>query len=148
MTGSRGNAVERTPAAVVGQLRDHYERLDGYSKRQRGLIETGRVDDLLGVLRERQDVIEAIERLSKQVTKVFADGLPEAERERIRGELDAIDVLARSIAERDRADQGELETKRSSVAEELGGVGVKRAAVRAYGGGGAGKGPRFQDGKA
>lgn len=148
MTGKPRHGAEQAPASVVGRLRDHYERLDGYSRRQRALIDAGRVDDLLGVLGERQRVIEAIEDLSAKVNKAFGEGLSEAERERIRAELDAIDVLARSIAERDRADQGELEAKRSTVADELSGVSNKRAAVRAYSGGAAKPTPRFQDGKA
>lgn len=128
-----------------------YERLDELSRRQSELIEQEETDRLLSLLGERQDVIDRIEAVDASM-RPFRDQwdrlvgpLPESRRVVIRERLDRLTVLVGEIAGRDEADRRRLEQRRDAVGDELAGLSRGAGALSAYGGGGQGRGPRFQD---
>ena len=147
-----------TSAAEVSEIdrlleRQHelFRQLDGLSQRQTVLVTQGQTEALLEVLGDRQRVIDGIAE-----TNAFLEpyrcrwdgvmgGLPEAARSRLRGRLDALALLADTIARRDEADRAELERRRNAVAGELAQINRGRGAMSAYGARPEGPAPAFKD---
>ncbi|HRQ72119.1 MAG TPA: flagellar export chaperone FlgN, partial [Phycisphaerales bacterium] len=84
-----------------------FRRLDTLSRRQRDVVNAGDTDQLLGVLGERQEVIEQLERLGEQLRPVrrgwdsMLERLPTNRRAEVRERLDALAELAAALASRD-----------------------------------------------
>jgi hypothetical protein len=126
-------------------------RLDALSKRQSRLVQEERTDELLGVLGERQSVVDALEETSRAVEpfrarwdEVMSRARPE-QRTRVRGQIERLAELAAAIAARDDADRHEIERRRDRLAGDLAGVGRTRGAVSAYGAPRGRPAARFQD---
>ncbi|HZW09269.1 MAG TPA: hypothetical protein VFF69_05135 [Phycisphaerales bacterium] len=128
-----------------------FTRLDALSREQGRLVRDEATDELLRVLGRRQELVEALEKASRETEpyrtrwdEVLAGAGP-ALRDRIRAQVERLAELAAGIASRDDADRREIERKRDQLAGELAGVGRVRGAVAAYGPGRARPGAKFQD---
>lgn len=128
-----------------------FVRLDALSKRQSGLVRDEATDELLGVLGDRQAVVEALDRVSSALDPfrarwddVLAEARPEV-RERLASKVDELAELAGRIAARDEADRRLIEERRDRLAGELAGMTNVRGAVAAYGSGGGRPPAKFQD---
>jgi hypothetical protein len=135
--------MEERLRELVGRLRGLYAELEGLGERQRGMVEAGDVDGLLGLLSSRARVIGQIERGSVEVGMVLEALGGGAGVEGARAELAELASVARRVAERDRGDSAVLARRRDAVADELASAAHGRGAAAAYGGGA--RGPRFQD---
>ncbi len=130
-----------------------YTRLAELSKAQSALVREGDADDLLRLLAERQVIVERVNALNEDLapfTRAWSEllpKLPQADRDSLRTRLDALDGLMVAIAQADDADRAALEQRRSSVSNEINGLGQQRGAVHAYGGDRAPYQPRYQDTK-
>jgi hypothetical protein len=130
--------------ALLGQL-------DALSQRQTALVDAPDVEPLLGVLGERDEVIDALTVAEREVRSLrgpweAAHGsLSEQQRAEVPRRLEAVASLASQITARDSADQARLHARLSGVASEIAGVASSRRAVSAYGGAGSPQGPKFQD---
>ncbi len=128
-----------------------FRRLDTLSRRQRDVVNAGDTDQLLGVLGERQEVIEQLERLGEQLRPVrrgwdsMLERLPTNRRAEVRERLDALAELAAAIASRDEADRRVLEERRGAIAGEVNTLGRARGAAGAYAAPEPAATPRFQD---
>ena len=142
-----------TDAARLTPLLDRqlelFRRLDALSQLQSGLIAADDTDRLLGVLAERQVVVDQIGDANDQLEPIRARwevvlaSLGAPERRDITAQIEALARLAASISDRDESDRLQLEQRRDAVAGELKGVSRGRAALGAYGQ--PRGGPRFQD---
>lgn len=136
--------------ALLTRQLELYGELDALCNRQRGLIEAGETDRLMGLLSERTGVVERITEAAERFAP-FAELWPEIEHVLSEGELrdtqrrlDAIASLAGSVAERDEADGATMRTRRDELADRLAGLDKSRRAANAYAGPRPG-GARFQD---
>ncbi|MEE9404156.1 MAG: flagellar export chaperone FlgN [Algisphaera sp.] len=126
---------------LVGLLtrqRDLYQELSGLSARQQELIDTGRTEALLGVLTQRQALIDQLTTCNQEVAPLrsrlsdIAAGASESVRVMIRERVDQVQSLLQKIIERDEADRVRLEASRSRVGDEMKRVNAAPAAVNAY----------------
>lgn len=141
--------------ARLAELLVHQEklflRLDALSKRQSLLVQEDRTDELLGVLGERQVIVDSLDEASRAVEpfrarwdQVLASARPE-QRERVRRHVERLAEVAANIAARDDADRREIERRRDRLADDLAGVGRRRGAVAAYGPARGRPAAKFQD---
>jgi hypothetical protein len=140
--------------ALLRRQQDLFTKLDVLSAQQAALIQQEQTDQLLDVLARRQIIVDEIGRLSAEIEPwrarwtQFIAALPDADRQRVREQVDAIAILAQRIAARDESDRKLMEQRKGALAVELGHVSRGRGAVAAYGSSGQGNGsaaPRFQD---
>lgn len=140
--------------ALVREQEALYERLVALSEAQRGAIEAGRSDELLGVLGQRQQLVDAIVEVSTRLEpfrerfEELVSGLPEAYRSEVNERVERLGSLMRSIAERDEADRALLKKHRDELSGSVEGVRRSAGAVKAYGASGRGASPMFRDSKA
>lgn len=145
---------ERTER-LVGLIRlqeSLYEQLDELSRAQRASIEGGRTDELLGILGQRQGLIDQIVDASEGLDGFREDWdrlvseMPEATRRDVGRRMDRLSDLMRAIADRDGQDREVLNQRRAELGQGAKSVRVGGAAVAAYGKA-SGASPRFQDRK-
>ncbi len=143
----------RIAARLTTVLEEHealYKRLTALSEKQSGLIDEDKTDELLGVLAERQRVVDRLLSVGEELKPFQArwdDLLAQLDtdrREVLRTKVQAIQQAAKLVNERDDHDRARLAAQRKQLAEEIAGVGKKRGAVNAYGGK-QGPTPRYQD---
>lgn len=138
--------------ALLTRQTELYGELDALCDRQRGLIEAGDAERLMGVLSERARVVQALVESGQRFAPFGASwglieqALTERELRDATRRLDAVAALAASIAARDEADGASIRAKRDELADQLSGLGQTKRAVSAYGAGEP-EGPRFQDRK-
>lgn len=136
-------------ARILESQRDLCITLEAMSRRQAELIAAGDTDGLLGVLGERQGVVDEVSRLSgdleplRAVWEAGSGTLDGAVRGKIAGLVAEIGVLMEKIGARDDADRQSLEEKRAGVAKELGEISRGRGALAAYAA--ARPGPTLED---
>ena len=139
---------------LLGTQRDLYVQLDRLSQAQAGLVSAEDADGLLGVLGEREQVMERVLEVNATLEPFrrrwgdVVEQLDEPARASVNAIVAELETLTRSIAERDEADRRAMEARRAEIAGELGVVNRKQAAMRAYGsasGPGASAGPRYED---
>ncbi len=117
---------------------------------QRDCIGRNDPDALLGVLGQRQGLIDRLRSTAEEARPLrekwsAGPGLAdESVIARVRGTIVELTGLMRSIAERDAEDRRRMESSRDDLAGRLAGVAKSRGAISAYGGSARG-GPRFQD---
>lgn len=146
MTGKETNGL----VALVGEQIELYRRLETLSERQHELVLGEDTDALLGVLGERQTLIDSISEVSARMTPYRArwdehvGTMSEDGRASLRRGLDELASMMSRIAERDEDDRRVMEERRSRIQNQLSGVKRGGAAVRGYAQAAA-KGPRFQD---
>jgi len=124
---------------LLDEQRELYESLERLSQRQAELIERDEMEALLGVLQERQGVIDRLSQANEQFepfrsrwSELMASA-PAARRDEFQRCIAELSELAGRIAQRDEDDRRALESRRQSVAGELRSVAKGRGAVAAYG---------------
>lgn len=138
--------------ALLTRQTELYGELDALCDRQRGLIEAGDTERLMGLLSERarvvQELVESGERFLPFGASwgLIEQSLSESELRDATRRLDAVAALAASIAARDEADGASIRARRDELADQLSGLGQTKRAVSAYGAA-APAGPRYQDRK-
>ena len=136
---------------IVVQQRGLYERLDQLSRAQSQLIAQDRTDELLGVLGQRQELIDELGRLNEEMAPFVAQWselsglLPDQERSLLRESFDEVSRLVTEIGQRDDADRRALESRKAQIGGEIGGIVNARGAMVAYAGPGGSLSPQYQD---
>lgn len=131
----RVEALERLLAEQVELL----GQVDALSQRQRGLVEARDTGRLLGLLAERGRLLERLAASSAALSPYrasWAETVAGVEPERARAweeRLERIARASRAIADRDGEDGALIEGARRELLERLGGFGLGRAAMSAYG---------------
>ena len=141
-------------ATLLTRQRDLYRELGGLSARQQQLIETSQTEQLLGLLTQRQSLIDQLTTCNQEVAPLrsrmgdIAAAAPDGLRDTIRDRVDEVQGLLEEIIERDEADRAKLEASRARVGNEIKRVNAAPAAVNAYraqAGGAPPAAPRFTD---
>lgn len=136
---------------IIVQQRDLYLQLDQLSQRQGACIAEDRTQELLGLLGQRQRLIDELGRLNEEMSPFVAQwnelsgSLPEKDRALLRESFDEVSRLVTAIGQRDDADRRALESRKAQVGSEIGGIVNARGAVSAYAGPSGSAGPRYQD---
>lgn len=150
-------AARWTPALihVLEEQQGLCARLEHLSRSQSSHVQDGRTEDLIGVLSERQGVIERIVELNGMLEPFRArrmglmSRMSAVEREAVQTRIDAIAESIERVRRQDDTDRASLERQRTGVAEEISGLSRVRGALAAYGapGGGASRhaGAAMQD---
>ena len=155
----RAEAAHLPADARVGRLqrilasqRDVYDRLGALSDAQSQAIEQDDAEALLGILGQRQALIEQLSALNKdlapfeQAWDQLSAQLPDDQREHLRAQFAAVSRQVEEIQKRDEADFALLEQRRQAVQREMGSIHTARGAVAAYGSAGVDpSSPRYQD---
>lgn len=127
------------------------DRLSELADRQGELIEGGRTDALLGLLSQRQRLIDDFVGAQEEVGRMTdgiderLDGLPAMVRDRISSLIDEIGRRLTEVMAHDERDQGLLQTRRAGAKEELGSLSTAQVARNAYLGGSRPSGSRYAD---
>jgi len=131
-----------------------YAELDGLSRLQAGLIESGDTSGLINLLSSRQVLIDQIATLNADLdpfvrswARLLAQVLPD-QRTELERRIASIDALIAGIARRDDDDRKNLDTRRRAASDSIGAAARARAATSAYGADLAGRTPhvpRYQD---
>ncbi|MCA9287376.1 MAG: hypothetical protein KDA05_02260 [Phycisphaerales bacterium] len=140
--------------ARLSRVLDEVERLcaelDVLSRRQSAALDDGRPDDAAAIVEERGEVVaqlaDAAVNLGRDrdgFERLLASG-PAGEAERARAQAAAVAAVVAEVLARDAEDAALLAQARERIAGEMAGVGRGRAAIGAYGAGGANE-PRMQD---
>jgi len=137
--------------ALLRRQRDAYEQLRGLSGQQGPLIDEGSAEALLGVLSQRQRLVDTLAGLNRGIEPYrmqwsqFLEGLVEDDREQIGGLVRDVEGLLSGIIEQDERDRRRLEASKQVVGKELGRVAHSSAAMNAYKVSTASSGARFTD---
>jgi hypothetical protein len=123
---------------LLEQQRDMYLKLRELSDKQRSLIAGDRPELLLGILRDRQDLVTALARLNDQLgpfrrnwDALYA-ALPEDRRTHASGLLQEINGLLRVILRTDQEDGALLSVRKQAVAASIADLSGGRTANTAY----------------
>lgn len=139
---------------LVGLLDEHkrlYQALDQLGESQSSLIETDDTDALLGILADRQAVIERLDHGNRRLAPARQDwdrlspDIGPDERDHIRLLLNEVTELATRVAARDDRDRKLLESRRDEITDEIMSLTRSRKAFAAYGPAGGPVQARFQD---
>ncbi|MFN7022059.1 MAG: hypothetical protein ACK4WH_12130 [Phycisphaerales bacterium] len=131
-------------AVVVGLLdrqRALCERLEMLSREQAGHVKEARADALVGVLADRQRVIDEVISVNDQLEPFrsrrerLMQRLSPNEQLTIDSRVEQITSSIERVRVQDEADRAALEERRRGVADELTGLVRGRGAVAAYGSG-------------
>ena len=152
--------ADRSATELAGLLRRQhalYVQLRDLSEQQRNALEDGSTQDLLGVLAQRQSVLDDLSEITRNLTasgeqwNQRLDELPDSERDELRRLVAEVQRLAEQVMQRDEHDQLQLRGMRQRVGGELRGLHAGHTAANAYRGHGAGpqpashRTPRFAD---
>ncbi len=113
--------------------------LDTLSQRQAELIDADDVDRLLGLLGQRQGVVDELAGLNERLGafrsawESLMAALPAARRAAYEKRVAVLARTAADIESRDEAARVELKRRRDALADRLAGASRNRAAVAAYG---------------
>ena len=129
--------------------------LEALSARQSQSVRDGDTDALLGVLGQRQPLVDRVTRINAMLEPFRAQReallprLAPPQRDGVVQKIGRIAALVESVRARDDADRAALERQRTRVADELAGLARGRGAAAAYAGcsGAAGNTARYQDRK-
>ncbi len=161
------NLVEQSPSSldhperwlprlrrVLDQQHALYTELDGLSRLQASLIESGETSQLLTLLTSRQVLIDQIASLNADLDPfvrswagLLAQVSPE-HRSELEQRVASLDSLIGGIARRDDDDRRMLDTRRRAASDGIGSAARARAATSAYGADLSGRTatiPRYQD---
>lgn len=114
------------------------ERLESLSREQAGHVKEGRGDALVGVLADRQHIIDEVLEVGAALDPFRAARaqllrrLGPAERTAVEMKIEQIASSIERVRVQDEADRAELEARRRGVADELAGLVRGRGAVAAY----------------
>lgn len=132
---------------LLDEQRGHFRELEALSRRQSLCVGTGETERLLGVLAEKQRVVERVQGVNASLQAYMPDwaakvaALPERSRVLLRSHTDELESLASQVHARDEADRAALEAQSKVISQELATTAKASGAARAYGlGGGSGQG--------
>jgi phage shock protein A len=126
------------------------EQLESLAKRQGELIRDRKTDALLGLLGERQQIIDQFLIMQNRLGDLMEnlderlEHLKEQQRTRIRSRIDQISVSLDAVMQHDERDRSALQANRDETKGEMNGLGNASRARQAYLGA-AGGTPRFAD---
>ncbi len=131
---------QEPPALIALLTRQHdlYLQLKRLSDDQMGHIAEGRTDALLGVLSQRQAVIESLGRVSADLTPFRQDWeqhtgrLPDGDRRRARELIAEVDAMLADILRQDEKARASLQEAQRKVGEELQQTAHAGGALNAY----------------
>lgn len=151
---------------LLDRQRGFFRELDALSRQQTKFVGEGQTDRLLGVLAEKQRVVDRVQGVSALLQVFMGDwservaALPERSRVLLRTRTDELEQLAAQVQARDDSDRAALEAQSRVIADELAATARAKGAARAYGAQGlgvrpspglfpgiGGVAPRFQDRK-
>lgn len=137
---------------LLTRQRDLYLRLKGLSDQQASFIDAGDTEQLLGILSQRQALVDALGRINGDLTPYreswseVSDRLPEARRGEVHGLLDEVESLLAGILAQDEAAGKRLAEAQQKIGGELTQAARTGSAIRAYGHAPAARGgARFAD---
>jgi len=137
---------------VLGRQVGLYEELDRLGGQQSELVQAGDADRLIGLLARRQELIDQVTELNRELEpftsqwETLVERLPSRHREQIQAQIARLGELVETITRRDKADHEALETRRAALASDMNSLGRSRAAVAAYGAKAPkAPSPRYQD---
>ena len=137
--------------ALLRRQRALYEELKDLSDQQTRLIEAGQTQELLGVLAQRQQLVEQLASAhaelapKRQRLTELADELPPPQREQLRSLVDEVQGLLQSIIEQDDRDRQQLQSAKRGVGGKLQQTVRSGSALNAYKAGPGRAGARFTD---
>lgn len=153
--GSAPGSPDTTTQDECGQLielltaqRDLYRALDTLSGKQQDIIAHGQAEQLLGVLSERQVIVDQLTAINQNLAPLrsrmteIADAAAEEKRQSLRSLVDQVQALLASIIARDDEDRQKLEASKAKVGKELSRVNTAPAAINAYRANAAARGAR------
>lgn len=152
-------ASEWLPAVFRALDEQHVlcSRLAELGEEQAIHVESGKTDELMRVLGDRQQLLDRIVRINTRLEpfrsrrEAIFPRLTDQQRGQIEQRIESIAGLVDRVRRRDDQDRQALEKQRKSVAEELAGIGKLKGAVAAYAGAAetvarsSNRGARFQD---
>ena len=149
MTAADDSRIFATLSPMLDEAQSLLARLDALSKRQGEFIDDGAPERLLGLLEERQVVIDRLSEIIAAADPLRArleraPGASTAQKQSVRDRLNAISEGVGWISLRDKKDGERLQQRRDDIAGQLAGLGASRTAHAAYGSARP-AGPRFQD---
>lgn len=133
---------------LLEQQRSAYAQLQSFSEQQSRLIEESEAEKLLGLLSQRQGVIDRLSQINRQLDpyrqqwpELWA-GLDAPMRRRVQGLIDEVQVMLDQIVARDDEDRASLLAQRKRMAEQLHQLHRGSAVNRAYGQSSTAAGPK------
>ncbi|MEM1109896.1 MAG: flagellar export chaperone FlgN [Planctomycetota bacterium] len=141
---------------LLTQQRDLYRSLDLLSGKQQQIVADGQAEQLLGVLSERQVVVDQLTATNRELAPLrsrmseIADTAAADKRQSLRSLVDEVQSMLESIIQRDEEDRQTLEASKAKVGQELAKVKTAPAAINAYkaNAGGYGKPAAYQNASA
>jgi hypothetical protein len=124
--------------ALLAEQRDLYADLDGLAQRQRALIAGDDPEDLLGVLSQRQTIVDRLGMLAKHLRpyqrtwREVRSRLSDEEGARADRLVLEVNRLLAGILDKDEADARLLAARREATAQAMGELKRSRAAGAAY----------------
>ena len=134
------SAIGRELLVLLRRQKEYYEELNALARRQRELISTGRCEDLLSVLGERQKIVTAIGKVHREALPYqeawneIRDLLPADRRSEVQAVIAELRELLDGLLKHDREDCDELVTRKKQIAEQLTAAVKGREATQAYAG--------------
>ncbi len=135
---------------LLTKQRDLYRGLRDLSEKQRAMISGDRPELLLGILRDRQDLVTSLARLNEELGPYRRNwdatysALPEAQRAQASEMLHEINDLLRKILRTDQEDGALLSARKQAVGAAIADTASGQAANSAYAKGGT-SGPSSAD---
>jgi hypothetical protein len=122
---------------LLERQRELVVQLDRLAEGQMALIDAGESDALLGLLGNRQEIMDELAAGQDGLAGVSEvlrghDDISEVDRHRITRLVDEIGARLSRISSRDEQDRARLRTNRDRTAEELTGLRTAKQAHRAY----------------
>lgn len=127
---------------LVEQLEEHRAlcgMLDAISQRQGAIVEKGDASAILGLLAERERVIEELGRCNARIEPLrrvwdsVVGSAVQTQRDDVAGRIEALAGLIGAIADRDMADRAMLESRRDAVVSEMRALDAQKRAAGVYG---------------
>ncbi|WP_432799447.1 flagellar export chaperone FlgN [Poriferisphaera sp. WC338] len=124
--------------ALLHQQKELYEKLDVLSDHQSVLVGQGDTDQLLAVLAQRQALVDGLVALNgkmqpyREKWDAVAGGMNAACKAQVNGLVDEVERLLAQILKRDELTQGQLQTAKTQVGQELAKTNQGGAAASAY----------------
>ncbi|MHC4128419.1 MAG: hypothetical protein ACYTE6_08340 [Planctomycetota bacterium] len=122
---------------MLERQRELVVQLDRIAEGQMALIDSGESDALLGLLGDRQEIMDELAAGQDGLTGLSEDlrardDVGEGQRTRITRLVDEIGDRLSQLVNRDEQDRARLRTNRDRAAEELSGLRTAKQAQRAY----------------
>ncbi len=144
-TPNRSNPPAAVAAGSVGPLvtllerqQSLYERLRSLSDQQGQMVASGSTEALLGLLAQRQQLIDELGRINTDLQPYrsqwpqFKEQLAEPDRRRISALVEQAEQMLSGIIEQDNRDRQQLEQSKVQLGGEMGRVSQGGAMMRAY----------------